>query len=567
MNNFHYHQDPLYSAAASILEGVADIQTIVKNFAVGDNTNFGKVLEIGSDSITFKAKDLPKTKISFGQRKMGSSEYVLSKLTKLKEETDAEVVTEETITAATVGKITAAQIEKYLDSQNFKAIEQICKFMTDDELETWAANGYDGRTYELLMKYRKKNEGLEEYVSPPKTKAQQLQNIKDRRKEHEDAIAKIRKRHVGMHSAERSGDDMRIIDMHNRDLAKLAAREKKIMKMTESYAGLDDTALVEGTAWKILNTTLRGLGFEPATHSDLRGFKGVPKETILNLYGIPMRAGKWADVWFAILEDDSYVVVSGNQVYAYDHVGDAIKSIQKIAVQNSKMSDINEVLDPNDDAAVWIDDFVKSDDPRFEGKSKEERIKMALGAWYAAQKKESVQTVKESETIVEEKSILKALPEKVVDFLLYLIHDKSHVMGNTYKDPNMEKVFALTKNDTFNKPLYRGLYKETLDDFKVGEVTTMDRYQSFSEHESIAKQFSQKGLILKAVKSKGGFNYGGFLVDYYNDLKVRAPRDYMMDDGGFMIESAEEEAEHIFPIGAQFKVTAIKGNLIEGTII
>lgn len=492
MNNFHYHQDPLYSAAASILEGVADIQTIVKNFAVGDNTNFGKVLEIGSDSITFKAKDLPKTKISFGQRKMGSSEYVLSKLTKLKEETDAEVVTEETITATTIGKITAAQIEKYLDSQNFKAIEQICKFMTDDELETWAANGYDGRTYELLMKYRKKN---------------------------------------------------------------------------ESYEGDSDDSLTEGTAWKILNTTLRGLGFEPATHSDLRGFKGVPKESILNLYGIPMRAGKWADVWFAILEDDSYVVVSGNQVYEYDHVGDAIKSIQKIAVQNSKMSDINEVLDPNDDAAVWIDDFVKSDDPRFEGKSKEERIKMALGAWYAAQKKESVQTVKESETIVEEKSILKALPEKVVDFLLYLIHDKSHVMGNTYKDSNMEKVFALTKNDTFNKPLYRGLYKETLDDFKVGEVTTMDRYQSFSEHESIAKQFSQKGLILKAVKSKGGFNYGGFLVDYYNDLKVRAPRDYMMDDGGFMIESAEEEAEHIFPIGAQFKVTAIKGNLIEGTII
>ena len=512
MNNFHYHQDPLYAAAASILEGTADIQAIVKNFAVGDNTNFGKVLEIGSDNITFKAKDLPKTKISFGQRKMGSSEYVLSKLTKLKEEVVAESLNlEESITAATASKITGAQIEKYLSNQDFKAIEQICKFMTKDELQTWASNGYEGRTYELLMKSREKNEGLEEYVSPNQTKAQKLQNIKDRRKEHEDAIAKIRARHAGKHSAERSGDDMRIIDMHNRDLAKLAAREKKIMKMTESYAGLDDIDLVEGTAWKILNTTLRGLGFEAATHNDFRGFKGVPKEDILNLYGIPMRAGKWADVWFAILENDTYVVVSGDKVYEYNHVGDAIKSIQKIAVQQKK--NVTE------------------------------------------------------ETIVEAKSILKALPEKVIDFLLYLIHDKSHVMGNTYKDPSMEKVFALTKNDTFNKPLYRGLYSETLDDFKVGEVTTMDRYQSFSEHESIAKKFSQKGLILKAVKSKGGFNYGGFLVDYYNDLKVRAPRDYMMDDGGFMIESAEEEAEHIFPIGAKFKVTAIKGNLIEGSII
>ena len=171
------------------------------------------------------------------------------------------------------------------------------------------------------------------------------------------------------------------------------------------------------------------------------------------------------------------------------------------------------------------------------------------------------------ETIIEGKSILKALPEKVIEFLLYLLHDKSHVMGNTYKDPNMEKVFELTKNDTFNKPVYRGLYSETLDDFKVGEVTVMNRYQSFSEHENIAKKFSKKGLILKAVKSKGGFNYGGFLVDYYNDLKIRFPQDYMMDDGDFLITSAEEEAEHIFPIGARFKVTAIKDNLIEGSII
>lgn len=175
--------------------------------------------------------------------------------------------------------------------------------------------------------------------------------------------------------------------------------------------------------------------------------------------------------------------------------------------------------------------------------------------------------LEDAKIILEAKSILKSLPEKVIDFLLYLIHDKSHVMGNTYKDPSMEKVFALTKGGTFNKPLYRGLYSETLDDFKVGEVTIMDRYQSFSEHEAIAKKFSQKGLILKAVKSKGGFNYGGFLVDYFNDLKTRSPRDYMMDDGGFMIESAEEEAEHIFPIGARFKVTRIKGNLIEGTIL
>lgn len=51
---------------------------------------------------------------------------------------------------------------------------------------------------------------------------------------------------------------------------------------------------------------------------------------------------------------------------------------------------INEVLKASDDAGKWISDFVKSDDPRFAGDSKEQRKKRALAAYYAAQKKESV---------------------------------------------------------------------------------------------------------------------------------------------------------------------------------
>jgi hypothetical protein len=97
MNNFHYHQDPLYAAASSILggttplnEGVEDVKTIINTLKVGDLTNFGKVLEIGPNSITFKAKDLPKTTIPFNQRKMGSSEFLLLKTIKLKEETELE---------------------------------------------------------------------------------------------------------------------------------------------------------------------------------------------------------------------------------------------------------------------------------------------------------------------------------------------------------------------------------------------------------------------------------------------------------------------------------------------
>lgn len=50
---------------------------------------------------------------------------------------------------------------------------------------------------------------------------------------------------------------------------------------------------------------------------------------------------------------------------------------------------INEVLGKDASAGDWISDFVKSDNPKFEGKSKEERKRMALGAYYAAHPEKS----------------------------------------------------------------------------------------------------------------------------------------------------------------------------------
>ena len=49
---------------------------------------------------------------------------------------------------------------------------------------------------------------------------------------------------------------------------------------------------------------------------------------------------------------------------------------------------INEVLSKDASAGDWISDFVKSDNPKFEGKSKEKRKQMALAAYYAKQRGE-----------------------------------------------------------------------------------------------------------------------------------------------------------------------------------
>jgi hypothetical protein len=54
-------------------------------------------------------------------------------------------------------------------------------------------------------------------------------------------------------------------------------------------------------------------------------------------------------------------------------------------IDQEDLDALNEVLSKDAKAGDWIHDFVHSDNPKFEGKSKKERIKMALGAYYGKQ--------------------------------------------------------------------------------------------------------------------------------------------------------------------------------------
>ena len=54
------------------------------------------------------------------------------------------------------------------------------------------------------------------------------------------------------------------------------------------------------------------------------------------------------------------------------------------------VSELQEVLGKDAKAGDWISDFIKSDNPKFEGKSKEKRKEMALAAYYAKQRNEEV---------------------------------------------------------------------------------------------------------------------------------------------------------------------------------
>lgn len=68
---------------------------------------------------------------------------------------------------------------------------------------------------------------------------------------------------------------------------------------------------------------------------------------------------------------------------------------EEIDINSMTEEQLDEVLKKTDPAGKWISDFVHSKDPKFAGKSKKERMKMALGAYYAKQRNEEVEQIDE----------------------------------------------------------------------------------------------------------------------------------------------------------------------------
>ena len=58
-------------------------------------------------------------------------------------------------------------------------------------------------------------------------------------------------------------------------------------------------------------------------------------------------------------------------------------------------------LNPSDPIKVWIDDFIKSKDPRFEGDSKKQRIQRAIASWYSARREAGLKTEDSEEELTE----------------------------------------------------------------------------------------------------------------------------------------------------------------------
>ena len=100
--------------------------------------------------------------------------------------------------------------------------------------------------------------------------------------------------------------------------------------------------------------------------------------------------------------------------YSKQDVKDHLKSLA-----NEETSYIEEKLSVSDGVDKWIHDFVHSDNPKFEGKSKKERIQQALGAYYAAKRgtNEEVEQVEEAHKVGDKVMVKKELSDEKEDMV------------------------------------------------------------------------------------------------------------------------------------------------------
>lgn len=113
---------------------------------------------------------------------------------------------------------------------------------------------------------------------------------------------------------------------------------------------------------------------------------------------------------------------------------DSISAPENLAKARNEEFEIelNEVLAKDATAGEWISDFVHSDNPKFAGKSKKKRMKMALAAYYSKKNEEkdcSCDDDMEHEDEKEDKALLKKMVKK--DALKETANDDAPITTDT----------------------------------------------------------------------------------------------------------------------------------------
>jgi hypothetical protein len=85
------------------------------------------------------------------------------------------------------------------------------------------------------------------------------------------------------------------------------------------------------TEYNVFISTLKSLGFEKAPIGSSTYKPGPNRGKVEELWGIPMRAGKWADIFFAVMYDDRlpWRLIDRDGTESYAKLNDVNKALMK----------------------------------------------------------------------------------------------------------------------------------------------------------------------------------------------------------------------------------------------
>lgn len=172
-------------------------------------------------------------------------------------------------------------------------------------------------------------------------------------------------------------------------------------------------------------------------------------------------------------------------------------------------------LTAKDPAGTWIADFEKSDDPKFKGKSKEERKKMALGAYYGAVKESAEPHPLLEYTIEKTKRGVRVVHNGKVVHVTKSADNAQEWIARQAVNENQESSTKMTAE----KIVLACMEKNFLSAEAAFKSIVAEKVTSFLQgHRAVVAQKmvteSESGVVVKVHKA-----YPGKIEAIHNDLK------------------------------------------------
>lgn len=165
---------------------------------------------------------------------------------------------------------------------------------------------------------------------------------------------------------------------------------------------------------------------------------------------------------------------------------------------NIQESQIIEVLKASDPIEKWISDFIKSDNPRFKDKTKKERIEMAKGAYWAAQREERDMNIEKDLldlTEVLSKTARKKISIRMKQQSKKLAKKKELAMKKTASKEVLEKRARKMAVNALKRKLLKG---KDMNQLSIPEREKLEKM--IKDKSAVIDKLSKK--FLKIVKQK-----------------------------------------------------------------